>query len=376
MVKAFFSYAHIDWDAPADKQNVQRLVNGLEAQVQALQGDRTFQIWRDEESLRFGDNWRDELQSVLSEVDFLIVLLSPGWLKSDYCGWEFDHFKQSASANGCMLPISLRKLDDRQLAKLNEDQQGRHEELRAIQHKSWANLDGLDDRDVDTLLTETAAAISDRILDLDPPQVGSETGRKAEARNSAIPVDAHVIPPVSGDYYIPPQARDTCQLKLAVPGLASVETEEGTVVFAIAHMTVQTNITGGRIVSENPRFSTPWVGPIATVTRVQTSAQTTSLTVQANSTEMQGEPLAGKGDSGHVYLFEFEAEKTAQVEVTGSVNIRRQAVRIVEEQSDLSQSDQDKREVMLQRLADILLRKHIHPNAELEGACDDRSSGD
>ncbi len=376
MIQAFFSYAHIDWEAPADSEDVQGLVNGLAAQVRAELGSKKFRIWRDDE-LRIGTRWRACLDDVMQGSEFLIVLLSQGWLKSEICGWEYDSFKRKIDALGQsdrIVPISLRELDENDLKGLTEQERRRYDELLAIQQANWRDLPQLSERDLRRLLSTTAKAMKSCVQSLPKPAQVGQPVPVHQADNAEMPVNGHVVPPVSGDYYIPRQARDTAQLKLAVAGLTSVETDEGTVVFAVKGLSVQTVLSGGRIVNENARFSTGWQGPIGKVTRVQTGAYRTTLQIDAAMDYLQGEPLVGKGDVGHVHLFDIDAPEAAHVDVSGTVSIQRQAVEIIEKHCDLEPDEKEARDVMIKRLTKLLLDKHITPNANLEGASDDRSA--
>lgn len=378
MIQAFFSYAHIDWEAPADREDVQGLVNGLQPQVHAELGRKGFRVWRDDK-LRMGNRWRSCLDDVLQDSEFLIVLLSQGWLKSEICGWEYDSFKRKTSVlgqNDRILPISLRKLDEDDLKGLTEQQRRRYDELLAIQQANWRDLPQLSERDLRRLLSTTAKAMKSCVHSLPKPTQGAQTVSTRQPESMEVPVNGHVVPPVSGDYYIPRQARDTAQLKLAVAGLTSVETDEGTVVFAIKGLTVQTVLDGGRIVNENTKFSTGWQGPIAKVTRVQTGVYRTTLQIDAATDYLQGEPLVGRGDVGHVHMFDIDAPEAAHVDVRGTVSIQRQAVEIIEKHCDLEPDEKEARDVMIKRLTTLLLKKHITPNANLEGARDDRSAND
>ena len=99
MTQAFFSYARIDWNAPANSDDVQGLVNGLEPQVHAELGNKSFSVWRNDK-LRWGDAWREKLHDVIHRSDFFIVLLSNSWLRSKTCGWEYDAFQDRVKTDG------------------------------------------------------------------------------------------------------------------------------------------------------------------------------------------------------------------------------------------------------------------------------------
>ena len=378
MLKIFLSYAHIDWHAPANQDDVRGLVNGLEPQLHAELGHKNVTVWRDEKGIRWGDDWRTKLDETVKSSAFLIVLLSPGWLKSKVCGWEYDTFRDSIAARGLkdrILPISLRAVTDADLKGLTEKQRLRYDQLRAIQQQKWEHLAELEQRGLNRLL-DLAARTLKEVIQSTPDEPEPVPPPANPPKDGPAPIDTEISPPVSGEYHMPSQSQNTCWLKLVSSGLASTETDEGTVIFETTGFAITTKVTGASITDENPTFAQKWTGPIAAVTRIPAKPNETALLLERTDCVMRGEPLAGKGEGGHVYLFEYERDGDAPVEVTGEVRVMRQAVKIIDAPSDLTESQTEARDTMRKRLIDILRRDHIEPAINLQGAKDDRPAGD
>ncbi|MEP4195692.1 MAG: toll/interleukin-1 receptor domain-containing protein [Aliishimia sp.] len=374
-MQAFFSYATRDWDAPADGELVQQIVTGIEAQVRAEIGDDTFTLWRDQEKLRWGDDWKAKLEVVVAASDLLIVLLSPSWFRSDYCMLEYDVFYQHG-ADGRILPILLREIDQDHLSEMTQTQRTCFGELRRIQTTKWPDLTTASFGEPQKLLKNAAVAIRTCLVNLTPSeqddraQADTSKATAVDPTETFAPIDGNLIPPVSGDYYCPSQGQGACMLRLAVAGLAEVETEHGSVLFEISALTIQTKVTGARIVNDHADFATGWDGPIARVTRIQTGVSVTALSIEAHGNGLRGEPLVGLSESGHVRLFDLEPKGDAPIKVEGTVRIARKALRVLPAGADRTETATE-REKTITKLTDILLEKHVHEDTALEGWIDE-----
>lgn len=266
----------------------------------------------------------------------MIVLLSPSWLNSEVCGWEFDGFKDCHGTSR-MLPISLRELSDQDVEGLDEERRGRYSELRAIQQKKWQNLVQLEDRDLNRLLSDMAKAL--KMILQDPPAQNppkQKTNRQAqptEPSQKGTPVRASTDrPPIYADYLFPSQGG--CQLQLSTGGLYEVSTENGTIVFAIRAFSIRTKLTGGTILSQQLPFATETQRPLAKVTQLPIGKYETELLVDSIGDDMRGQPLCEPRESGHVMLFDFERDEEAELSVSGALEVAFAAIAIDEEQSN------------------------------------------
>src|SRR5690349_18432972 len=73
-MKLFLSYPHKDTDKA--KALAKILTNGGQ------------EVWFDEH-LRVGPRWKDQLADNIRAADAIVLALTPAWLESPYCQWEF-----------------------------------------------------------------------------------------------------------------------------------------------------------------------------------------------------------------------------------------------------------------------------------------------
>lgn len=77
MVNIFLSYAHADGSGAAVLLRQELTQMG-------------FTVWRDNEALRGGRAWKDQLRAAQRGVDVLLALLTPGYVASSTCTWEWE----------------------------------------------------------------------------------------------------------------------------------------------------------------------------------------------------------------------------------------------------------------------------------------------
>lgn len=90
----FLSYAHKDID------KVQPLVQTL------TKGGQT--VWWDDQ-LRTGPRWKDQLADQIGKADAIVLALTPAWLESPYCQWEFI---TAAELGKQVIPVLLANQPD------------------------------------------------------------------------------------------------------------------------------------------------------------------------------------------------------------------------------------------------------------------------
>jgi hypothetical protein len=86
---AFMSYARFD-DQHDDGQLTQ-FRERLSAEVRAQIGD-DFPIFQDRDDIAWGQNWQQRIDQALDAVTLLIVILTPGFLRSSACRAEVERF--------------------------------------------------------------------------------------------------------------------------------------------------------------------------------------------------------------------------------------------------------------------------------------------
>ena len=57
-------------------------------------------IFRDLETIRTGDDWKKEIDDALAEASFMIAIVTPGFLRSEWCCYEVNQFLKREQALG------------------------------------------------------------------------------------------------------------------------------------------------------------------------------------------------------------------------------------------------------------------------------------
>ncbi|MDQ3806389.1 MAG: toll/interleukin-1 receptor domain-containing protein, partial [Acidobacteriota bacterium] len=96
----FISYAHIDNEPLAEGLDgwVEALHKRLKASLMQIVGEEV-SIWRDRK-LQGNDLFADTLVAQLANVAVLVSILSPRYVKSEWCLRELDEFCRRAAARG------------------------------------------------------------------------------------------------------------------------------------------------------------------------------------------------------------------------------------------------------------------------------------
>ena len=108
------------------------------AQTRAADGSRDFAIWRDVEGIRWGEAWRERLHAVIGESHLFLLLLSPGWLRSDVCREEYAAVLKREAELGAqkrILVAQIRPIPDG--PHLTDEMKAVQAELGARQRKAW-----------------------------------------------------------------------------------------------------------------------------------------------------------------------------------------------------------------------------------------------
>jgi hypothetical protein len=82
----FLSYAREDggWVSEFQSKLIEALLErGLEPAV-----------WRDTKSIRFGQNWKEQMFQAIEQTALFLAILSPNYRNSDYCNDESDYFQE------------------------------------------------------------------------------------------------------------------------------------------------------------------------------------------------------------------------------------------------------------------------------------------
>jgi TIR domain len=95
-VSVFVSYARIDDKATYSR--VSQLIDGLADTYQSMTG-QTVGVFKDVESIKPGDDWRDRIRLGLSASSIFLAFISPAYLRSATCREELSEFLAFLDAN-------------------------------------------------------------------------------------------------------------------------------------------------------------------------------------------------------------------------------------------------------------------------------------
>src|SRR5713101_6788646 len=101
-VKIFFSYAHKD----------EPLLNKLKAHLRPLQQQGLVDMWYDRD-ISAGTDWEQQIKKQLNTAHIILLLVSPDFMKSDYCYSDEMHraMKLHEQGKACVIPVILRPTD-------------------------------------------------------------------------------------------------------------------------------------------------------------------------------------------------------------------------------------------------------------------------
>jgi len=102
---AFMSYAHFDDEHGEGR--ITMLCKRLSGEVKAQTGDE-FPIFQDQKDLQWGESWNERIKLTMSEVTFLIPVVTPTYFKRPECRrelTEFMEYEKRLNRNDLVLPI-------------------------------------------------------------------------------------------------------------------------------------------------------------------------------------------------------------------------------------------------------------------------------
>jgi hypothetical protein len=135
MMRAFISYTHDKDEFNVVTELYKRFTNELGMLVPDAE------VFRDREKMRPGERFPDELAKNLDATDVLLVLLSPKWLASDWCRWEYDRFTKKEREQHLkprLLPVLWVEVDEHDIS--DSTARGIAKELKAILYDDWTKL--------------------------------------------------------------------------------------------------------------------------------------------------------------------------------------------------------------------------------------------
>ncbi|MBL8448087.1 MAG: toll/interleukin-1 receptor domain-containing protein [Zoogloeaceae bacterium] len=91
--KGFWSYVHADDEAEGER--ISRLARDVANQFEMLTGE-PLEVFLDRDAIRWGEDWRDRIDSSLTSVAFFIPVMTPRYFMSSECRREFQFFARRA----------------------------------------------------------------------------------------------------------------------------------------------------------------------------------------------------------------------------------------------------------------------------------------
>jgi hypothetical protein len=131
----FLSYTHVKDEYKA----VSLFRKHLETELRKKTGNVTLTLFQDKDGIRGGDNWEERLRSELKSARVLLILVSPTWLKSDWCRREYEIYRD-ASPSGAPRPIVPILWDSVEESDLATHELDIYHKLRRLQMVEWGEL--------------------------------------------------------------------------------------------------------------------------------------------------------------------------------------------------------------------------------------------
>lgn len=135
--QGFWSYVHADDEAESSR--ISRLARDVAGQFEMLTGER-LELFLDKDAIKWGDEWKDKIDSSLASVAFFIPVLTPRYFMSPECRRELQFFARRATSLG---------LTELVLPLLYLDVSGLHDErpqdellalIKTFQWEDWREL--------------------------------------------------------------------------------------------------------------------------------------------------------------------------------------------------------------------------------------------
>jgi hypothetical protein len=121
---------------------VENFRDHLEIELRKKTGNVSLTVFQDKRNIRGGDKWEQILTEELTSARLLLVLLSPSWLRSEWCLREYKLFL-AAERDGAMsrpvVPLIWDKVTESDYAKTSEEAKVLAQ-LRTYQVLTWDEL--------------------------------------------------------------------------------------------------------------------------------------------------------------------------------------------------------------------------------------------
>ena len=95
--QGFWSYVHADDQAEGER--ISRLARDVAGKFEMLTGE-PLALFLDRDGIKWGEVWRDKIDSSLASVAFFIPVLTPRYFRSPECRRELQFFARQATRLG------------------------------------------------------------------------------------------------------------------------------------------------------------------------------------------------------------------------------------------------------------------------------------
>jgi cobaltochelatase CobT len=200
---AFLSYVRSDDEH--DGGRISAFRERLEGEVR-MQTGKPFAIFQDRNDIAWGQNWEERINSSLSDVTFLIPIVTPSFFQSPACRSEFQAFllkEKTLGVNRLILPVhyvSCEELGEDYIKHSNEIA----ENLRTRNWTDWRPLrfKSLNDEAVAAALATLAGMIKASMSEL--TAISIVASAKPEMRASTETISDFGLPKILSEAQIPP----------------------------------------------------------------------------------------------------------------------------------------------------------------------------
>jgi len=109
----------------------------LESEIWAQTG-RNFKIFQDQENIAWGDDWKERIKRSLEASTLLIAIITPSYLTSESCRFEFEYFLNKEETFKKKLVLPIHYIETPSLSITNDDKIAF--EISKRQWVDWRNL--------------------------------------------------------------------------------------------------------------------------------------------------------------------------------------------------------------------------------------------
>jgi hypothetical protein len=171
---AFFSYSRLNDEL--DRGRLTLLRKLLQNEIWVQTGKR-FQIFQDTDNIEWGQPWEDRIKNVLNTSSLLIAVITPSYLNSPSCRFEFQYFVSQESQLRRKLILPILYIDALGLKNQND------EIAVEISKRQWIDWRDLRFRSLTSAkINRKLESLAKQIRDLIPDDESTETiaGKESE----------------------------------------------------------------------------------------------------------------------------------------------------------------------------------------------------